>query len=75
MTRLLQTLHAFPDWLLWAMLAGGLLLVVRAFRYWQLSWSGSGYKGITAMYWASLFVQVINAALLVALGLLGLIAD
>lgn len=75
MTRLLQTLHAFPDWLLWAMLAAGLLLFVRAFRYWQLSWSGSGYKGITAMYWASLFVQVINAALLLALGLLGLIVD
>ena len=72
MTRLLQTLHGFPAWLIWAMLAAGVLLFVRAFKYWQLSWSGSGYKGITGMYWASLCIQVFNATLLLALGILGL---
>ena len=75
MTRLVETLHAFPPWLLWALLAAGVLLMVRAFKFWQLSWSGSGYKGITSMYWASLFVQVMNAALLISLGALGLVAQ
>lgn len=69
---ILQMLRGFPPWLLWAMVAAGVLLFVRAFKYWQLSWSGSGYKGITGFYWASLLVQIINAALLLALGVLGL---
>jgi len=72
MTRLAETLHTFPSWLLWAVLATGVLLLLRAFEFWQLSWLGSGYKGITSMYWVSLFVQVTNALLLLALGVLGL---
>lgn len=72
MTRLVETLHAFAPWLLWAMLAAGALLLVRAYRFWQLSWSGSGYKGITSVYWASLLLQVVNALLLIALGIVGL---
>lgn len=73
-TRLLQILYALPPWILWAAVAAGVLLFTRAFKYWQLSWSGSGYKGITGVYWASLFLQVINAALLLTLGVLGLVA-
>ena len=75
MTRLLPMLQGFPPWLLWTMVGGGVLLFARAFKYWQLSWSGSGYKGITGLYWASLLLQVTNAALLVAVGVLGLAAE
>jgi hypothetical protein len=71
-SRVVEAIHSLPEWSLWVLIGLGLLLLVRAFNFWKLSWSGSGYKGITAMYWASLSLKLMNAALLLGLGVIGL---
>jgi len=70
MSPVVEALHNLPEWSLWVLIGLGLLLLVRAFNFWKLSWAGSGYKGITAMYWASLLLKLVNA--LLGLGVLGL---
>jgi len=61
---LLDGLIGLPSWIRAGVFGLGLALLWYSYRQWRLSWSGSGYKGITGQYWTRL-------ALLLVLGLGG----